>query len=154
MRMRDRRWSLVVSRSPVAVRCSSFARRFFKDGPSFISWRSHFGNLAVVGGAPSPTRYIRIKTLGRISRQSLERKIVIGKVLIALELVRKPSALSCQPSVKPLKTLGGICGRVLVFPQSIRDKGVTPELVARLGLRRRQIIERSKIRSAVVPIVL
>ena len=73
MRMsgRNRRWSFVVSRSLFAARCSSFA----------------LGTLAVVGwGTPLPTRYIRIKTLGRTSCQSLEREGVRGKVLTTKEL--------------------------------------------------------------------
>jgi hypothetical protein len=65
MRRRKRRWSFVVSLSLFAVRCSTFAP----------SW-----------GTPLPHRYIRINTLGRIYRQSLERKGVRGKVLKTKEL--------------------------------------------------------------------
>ena len=41
-------------------------------------------------GYPSPTRYIRIKTLARISCQSLERTVVRGKVLTKKELELSP----------------------------------------------------------------
>jgi hypothetical protein len=39
-----------------------------------------------IGGIPSPARYIGIRTLGRISFQSLEKKRLRGKVLIAWDL--------------------------------------------------------------------
>jgi hypothetical protein len=97
MSRRDRRWSFVVSRSLFAVRCPLFVVRPKVEALNLRfspqSWakvcRVSFPILELChrcSGTPSPTRYIRIKTLGSISRQSLERKGVRGKVWTTKEL--------------------------------------------------------------------
>jgi hypothetical protein len=58
-----------------------------------------------IGGIPSPARYIGIRTLGRISFQSLERKRLRGKVLIAWDLASFAVGILALGS--PLFLLGG-----------------------------------------------
>ena len=62
-----------------------------------------FWNLASIPGPPLPTWYIRIKTLRKLSRQSLERDGVKGKVLVNQRvtdyLIEKAIQLISQLSV-------------------------------------------------------